>query len=107
VTVQPFDYLRAAERPHVNIGEKIRLRIIWYRGSEVFQSKDSDVAGHVLYLHSERISIVGFQPLCCLGHARLVFGCQDFEQTHSPEAFEFTHLPFAIERESVIVSKSS
>ncbi len=60
-----------------------------------------------LDVHSECVSVVGFQPLCYLGDAGLVLGCQGFEQTHSPETFEFTHFSPGVQRKGVIVSESS
>src|SRR5262249_1843356 len=106
VAVQPFDSLRAAERPPGNLREEIGLGSSGQAGSEVFESEPSPVAGRLLHLDREGIAVLGFELLCSLGRTGLVLGGQGLEETHSPKPFEFPHFPSGVQRKGVIGDQS-
>ena len=70
--VESFDDFREAQRPEVPVELDIKLWVVRYRFSEVFESKDTDVARLLLSFDSELETLLRLEPFDNLVHARFV-----------------------------------
>ena len=85
--VQSFCDFREAQRPNVPAKLDIELWVVRYWFSEVFESKDTDVACLLLSFNDELETLLRLEPFDNLVHARFVLVRQGLQKTRLPDPF--------------------
>ena len=101
--VESFGDFREAQRPEVPVKLDIELWVVGCWFSEVFESKDTDVACLLLSFDGELETLLRLEPFDNLVHARFVLVRECFQEACLPDPFQLVQRLFDTRRKGVVV----